>query len=531
MERNLDFLATPTRGIPERHRSMRAVFDHSWNLLSEDERCVLHQLSIFRSGFQREAAEQVTGASLALLSALMDKSLLKRNPAGRYEVHELLRQYAEAKQAERPGELEIARQRHSAYYAEVIQRLQHELISVHQAEAVAETSVEMDNIRAAWQYAVEHEQTLVLHRFIRGLWHFYEVRGWSKEGEATYRWAMENVKSRAGNSDDVEPADLVLHEFLRAHYTWFSMRLGHWGEAGRLTQESATRLRSLQAWPELAAVLHMAGVALWATGKYPEARALLEEKLALERQLESPWDMAMGYGQLGLVYQGMGDYQKARELMRTAHNLVEACGDKRMTGVALYHRSSVEFDLEEFDSAREMLERSLEISAAVDDRWIMGSSRLQLGLVAQAQGDYEKAIHWLREAQQFWEETGDRWNNTRTLNGLGACLLALGDDDGAVRAFHEALAASVEAELLPAALESLVGLAAWQMKRGALEAALVTLEQVARHPACSQHTCEQASRLRKELEGQLKMRQLEDAQERFRAQTFDVFVNEILSAS
>jgi predicted ATPase len=91
LERSLDFLETTARNVPERHRSLRAVFDRSWSLLSEAERRVLAQLSVFRSGFDREAADQVAGASLALLAGLADKSLIRSTLAGRFELHELIR--------------------------------------------------------------------------------------------------------------------------------------------------------------------------------------------------------------------------------------------------------------------------------------------------------------------------------------------------------------------------------------------------------------------------------------------------------
>ena len=69
----------PWRDLPERQRSMRAVFDYSWRMLGEAEQAVLMRLSIFQGGFTREAAEQVTGASLRALMSLMNKSLLSRN--------------------------------------------------------------------------------------------------------------------------------------------------------------------------------------------------------------------------------------------------------------------------------------------------------------------------------------------------------------------------------------------------------------------------------------------------------------------
>ena len=79
---NLDFLATQLRDVPQRHHSMRAVFDHSWNLLLEEERDLFLRLSVFRGGFRREAAEQSAGAALPLLSALVAKSFLRRSPRG-----------------------------------------------------------------------------------------------------------------------------------------------------------------------------------------------------------------------------------------------------------------------------------------------------------------------------------------------------------------------------------------------------------------------------------------------------------------
>ncbi len=531
VERSLDFLTAPVHGTPDRHHSMRAVFDHSWNLLSEAERSVLHKLSIFRGGFQREAAEQVAGASLSLLSALMDKSLLRRTRTGRYEIHELLRQYAEVKQSERSGELEDAWHRYSVYYGDVAQRLHYELVGVHQAEDLAEASVEMDNIRAAWQYAVNHELVAIVQKFVSYLWHFYEIRGWFKEGYATFQWAEENMKNWSGATEKVEPEIAILRADLRAHYAWFCLRLGQWGEASRLTQESVVQLRSLGAWNELAEVLHLAGVALWGTGQYAEARVLLEEKIALDEKLGNRWDLAMGTGQLGLVYQGLGDYRQARELMRTAQGLIEECGDQRMAAVSFFHRAGVEFDLGEMDAARELLEKSLALSTVVGDRWTMGTSRFQLGLVAQAQGEHKQALRWFHEALEFSRETGEHWSKVRTLNGLGTSMLALGDNNGAGQAYREALSAAVESEMWPHALEALVGFSNWQTKRGRLEAALETLDHVVRHPVCSQHISEHANHLRAEIEAQLTTRQIEDTLVQARASDFESVVKEILVAT
>lgn len=92
---NIDFLAARQQDIDARHRSLRAVFDYSWHMLSDAERRLLRRLSVFRGEFGLDVARQVAGATPAALSTLVDRSFLTLDAAGTYEMHPLLRQYAE----------------------------------------------------------------------------------------------------------------------------------------------------------------------------------------------------------------------------------------------------------------------------------------------------------------------------------------------------------------------------------------------------------------------------------------------------
>ncbi|MCP4541032.1 MAG: AAA family ATPase [Chloroflexi bacterium] len=122
---SLDVLETEARNVPARHRSVRAMFDATWNRLADTERQILMQLSVFRGGFTRDAAQRVTGAGLRTLKTLVNKSLLRRDhDTGRYEVHELLRQYAEER-LKSSGNAVAARDTHCEYY----------LVALHQHEA------------------------------------------------------------------------------------------------------------------------------------------------------------------------------------------------------------------------------------------------------------------------------------------------------------------------------------------------------------------------------------------------------------
>jgi predicted ATPase len=129
---------------------MRAVFNHSWQLLAEEEQQALARLSVFRGGFQRDAAEQVTGASLSMLSALMTKSLIRRSGDHRYDLHELIRQYALERLADQPRAQKEAQERHALYYLEYFDSRGNPLRGSAQHETVTELSVEIDNFRVAW---------------------------------------------------------------------------------------------------------------------------------------------------------------------------------------------------------------------------------------------------------------------------------------------------------------------------------------------------------------------------------------------
>lgn len=126
IEHNLHFLTSTLRDIPERHRSLYTVFEHSWGLLSPEEQRLFAQLSVFRGKFTREAAVYVADASLSVLSALVDKSLLYRNLTGEFEMHEYARQFAAAKLTER-NDLQESRARHETYFTAQAQEELHRL--------------------------------------------------------------------------------------------------------------------------------------------------------------------------------------------------------------------------------------------------------------------------------------------------------------------------------------------------------------------------------------------------------------------
>jgi predicted ATPase len=146
LETGIAALAAPTRGVPERHRNMAATFEHSWWLLSEVERDVFARLSVFRGGFDEEAAASVAGATPEVLAALLDKSLVRWDGVARYDMHELLRQYAAEKLAEM-GESERISDQHLTYYSRVAEEAGPGLYGPQQIAWRERLDAEIDNLR------------------------------------------------------------------------------------------------------------------------------------------------------------------------------------------------------------------------------------------------------------------------------------------------------------------------------------------------------------------------------------------------
>jgi predicted ATPase/transcriptional regulator with XRE-family HTH domain len=191
LEHGLDFLATSARDRPARHRSMVAVCDYSWRLLPDEERRVMRRLSVFRGGFRREAAEQVATATLAPLSALVSKSWLRHTDGERYEIHELLLQYAAARLAEDPDERAEACRKHTRYYLAWLGSQELSLKGADQMAAAARVTADFKNVRAAWEWAAANRSVVDLLAGSRSLFWFMEMRSRLQEATACFQRAVD----------------------------------------------------------------------------------------------------------------------------------------------------------------------------------------------------------------------------------------------------------------------------------------------------------------------------------------------------
>ena len=183
VEGGLRQLDTPLLDVPPRHRSMHAVFDHSWRLLQPHLQSVLRQLSVFRGGCTRAAAAAVAGAALSDLGMLVDSSWLHARPSGRYEMHELIRQYcAEHLEVNPPTAVadraEEACNRHHAFYRAFLHEQMHRMN--YQQEVMADLMADFGNLQAAWMWSVGHGDMGVAKDMVISLYFIGEMLDWGR---------------------------------------------------------------------------------------------------------------------------------------------------------------------------------------------------------------------------------------------------------------------------------------------------------------------------------------------------------------
>ncbi|MBV7339896.1 helix-turn-helix domain-containing protein [Chloroflexi bacterium TSY] len=346
IQQSLDFLETELRNVPARHRSMRAVFDRSWQGLREAEQVVYAQLSVFRGGFTSEAAKAVTETTLHTLARFVNKSLLRYSQRQkRYEIHELLRQYA-AEHLEQQtfkipetSNLSAARDHHTAYYCAFLQQREADLKGSRQQEALAEIEADRENVSIAWQWAVEQTQITQLEQALVSFALFCQWYGHLREGETMCRIAAERLAIPLADTEiiDQSPASISQARLLVKLLTWqgvFNIALTQREMAQQALQQAqkildGPILRDMDTNPERAFLLLALSDGTKNEDLGGDALALNEQSLALYRQIDDRWGIAYALELLSLKHQSAGNHSKAVKFQEECLAIRQQLNDPR----------------------------------------------------------------------------------------------------------------------------------------------------------------------------------------------------------
>jgi tetratricopeptide (TPR) repeat protein len=510
IEANLDFLSTSLRDMPARHRSLRTMFDHSWKLLSSEERGAMRHLSIFRGGFKREAAQKVAGASLALLGSLLSKSLLRRSAAGRYDMHELTRQYVLLKLQADEGEHTAARDRHCQYYMARLQDWGAMLSSHTPQEAMHAMLGEMDNLRLAWEWSVRQQRLDLIKNSLRCFYLFFDTR--SLYQEATELFAKASQALQDSPRGDGSMVERQLTQGLTLTYQgWFIFRMGRQGEARRLLDGALALLRDLGDWAVCPETLIHNGIVTYLTGDYTAGSLLVNEGLSLAEARQDIWYVALGLSNQGILAHAMGDYESAHDRMLSGLALWKQVGDPRAVAFALNFLSPLLIDMDCLSEADARLHESLALSESIGNRLGMGTAYANMGVIAERRGDLASACALIRQALDIFNDLGAYWDVAWARVHLSRSLTAMGEMGEARRILLDTTRLANQIEAMPIVVDALVGLADLLALEGDAEGALKLAQFVLDQPASKAKTKEFARCLVDRAYGQMAPEQVKAA--------------------
>jgi predicted ATPase/DNA-binding CsgD family transcriptional regulator len=391
IESSLDILETSVRGIERRHRAMRATLDPMWKRLSDAQRTVVRQLSIFRGGFTREAAEAVTGTSIHTLSSLVDRSFLHMDNRGRYDFHELLRQYAKEKLHESSDELHAVRKRHCRYFTAYLSRREKVLEGKGQKSALEEIQGEIDNIRAAWAWAVQEKWESEIGQACHALWFFYDTRSWYGEAAQSFGAAA----SALGMDRPIPPMNRTLGRVM-AYYALHSTFSPD--RTQEILENSLSMLRHLDARSDTGFVLvGLSEVALFWKNDPETALAYLQESLSIFSEVGNDWGAAYSLRWMGHASIYLGDYEEGQRFGEASLAIYEETGDTHGKAIALGVIGICALRFGQYDHATEISQEILSLCEAIGLRWHTAFPIILLGAAACHLGNFEEAGKYLHE--------------------------------------------------------------------------------------------------------------------------------------
>jgi predicted ATPase len=501
IKNNLDFLKVSARNIPERHRSLRAALDHSWNLLTAQEKAVLRRLSVFRGGYSRDGAQKVAGARLEDIASLLDKSLLKRVGEERYDLHELVRQYAAALLDSEVQEHDQTHDLHSSYYALLLEQWEGQIRSPKQMQVLAEMDAEMDNVRLAWSWMVMHQQTEKIQKSLNCLWRFYTIRTQLREGANLFGEAATVLKSLKEKEEAQEAERSVVLVQLLARQGYFCLGLDRREEGRQLLQESLALLHASSDHTRLAETLGVLGFMKYRLGEFVKARQFTEESLELVRAQGNQFGIMFCLVTLAYICLEQEAYEDAYAFSNESLAICrDILGDPHGVAVSLTVLSLAASRLGRYAEAKRCAEESLQIARSVNDIWGIGIILRQLGLIHLELGDIERAMALIQRSVTQFREVGDSMLMTMSLIDMGSATRTFGAYAESKAYFLQALQTAMETKNSDVVLNILTEIAATEMEAGARERALELVIQCQQYLSTNQEQRDQA-----ESESQLKL--------------------------
>ena len=424
--RSLDFLQNDWRDLPDRQRSLRAVFDSSWGLLDKTTRPVIKALSIFRSSFTREAAQAISGASAKALLDLSHKSWIQRLSNGRYQIHELLRQFAFEKLESEKATFALVMKQYANYYAAYAAGLWEDMKGANQQRAFFGMETEFDNIHGAWAWLVSvNERETAIQNMLPILFHYAELRGKAPTLIHMLDQALASLSSSRQHAQNRQH-EIILRAAKGAFFQdGYPLRYSVYDGIFPIDKASIRRAWRLAQEREVFPVLDFWGILLsFIYGRiiqYGEGARQLQRAFLFFERTGQVWELAIGYLHLlKLMIPNEPSGSRRREqfakYLSDARDIFRALGDTinmghilRLWGDLRFQQQDIEGAIQQWQLARNSFLNAGEWAAATHTLWQLADAYLQVG-------DFRKAFDGYGEVATIYREHGLRIEQVSALS-------------------------------------------------------------------------------------------------------------------
>lgn len=568
IDHDLDFLAAAQRDLPARQRSVRVVFDDAWSQLSLVDQLVFNRLSVFQGGFTSQALQPVAGATPDSLLRLIDASLVRQVVGERYQVHPLLQQFAAAKLAEQSEILAGTQRQHALYFAHLLTTLESHLKGPQQIAALHTIAHEIENVRAAWRWALaQPSQTetarWIVAQLLESLAMFYYIRGWYQVGVDLLSQTVQWIKTDSDTPDEVllarllerqatcslftDSSDLTpalfkmsLEIFQRQAVTNYVPRVWHglgylafvrgdYAEAEEHFLHSQASARAIGDNAQLGATLSILAEVADRQGQLDRAQQLDEENLALQRTMGEPRSLARALNAVSISRMRAELYAEAELLMTEAAEIGTQLNDRYLLAVIYANRSFNSFSAGDLILAEQYGWESYRLCEECADYWGQALALNNLGEFAHARREYAQAKQLYQQGIGLYRRNDMKTGLPQILADLGLACLELNELAEAKRHLQEAIQLSEEMTTTPMTLKALGGWARMLELESQFESAWLLANVVADHPASEPDARSYAREVQLRLESKLPPKQMAAVRERMKAQTLETVLVGVVS--
>ncbi|MGI8550107.1 MAG: tetratricopeptide repeat protein [Dehalococcoidia bacterium] len=422
-----------SRTATPRQQTLRGAIDWSYALLSEAERALFNQLSVFAGGFSLDAAVAIhpIPSVLDLLERLVEKSLVLAEPLGgeqRYRLLEPLRQYA-AEHMQESGMAPVVRQAHATYYLDLVEETVPGLFGPEQVIRLELLEREHENLRAAMGWSLKSSEWDLLLRLAGALWRFWYLHGHLTEGRSWLEHALQS-------SPTALPRSRALALVGAGILAWL---LGDVEDTVVLHEQALQLCRAICDRRGQATALNMLGLVARLRRDYELATTCCTEALALSSQVEDTWSKAFSLYLLGEVAYFQGDAARPIPLWEESLSLFRGCGDRWGIAFSLVNLGNAARYRGDYDQASARFGESLELSRQLGNNAGIAYALFNLGEVARDRGDDEHATKLCEQSLHLQRMLADLPAVARSLNSQAGAELHLGNIERAAALSRESL--------------------------------------------------------------------------------------------